>query len=412
MTLPSVKKPLVIAGASCRSAAQRATLAGFECLAFDQFCDRDLGSIAQVHQLDKLYDLEDAFWEPWSRAPVLFCGGIENRLEAIDWLMKQGLACGVSSMSLAKLRDIHSWARWSHAAGIGWPETISCSVRCNDSQDELLRKDGWLKKSKVSAGGLGVRPWAGEFIESSEYLQQSMQGEVLGVTFLSSAMKAMVVGCMQSWPENAFPGSLPFIYRGSVGPIRLAMEERDRLKEFATCVQHETGYFGCWQADFVRNDEGWWLLEINPRWSSSMELLEVAYDISLVEQHVCAQSRASESHNASAAWDRFETVCMAEVMGVIGKVVRYAVEDLKPTPTMLDRWWEYRWDGASASLRRENRLADIPGDTNIIPMGYPICTEFALGVSMEEVQLRLHKSLLVAESDPHLMSRRNETSGA
>ncbi|MFN9850407.1 MAG: hypothetical protein ACK57P_01195 [Planctomycetota bacterium] len=64
------ERRIVVAGASGRSAAQRAVLAGFEVLAIDLFSDRDLRSIAQVQSLESMTQLPKSFWRDWFGAPV------------------------------------------------------------------------------------------------------------------------------------------------------------------------------------------------------------------------------------------------------------------------------------------------------------------------------------------------------
>lgn len=233
---------------------------------------------------------------------------------------------------------------------------------------------------------MSVRRWGGEPLQAMEYAQRYIEGDVLGITFLRHGCRSFVMGCAMSWPMDSFWGPMPFIYRGSVGPIALSSVERTRLTDFANRVSDETGLTGLWQADFVRNSDGWWLLEINPRWSSSMELIEAVGGVSLVAHHVA--SVLGESEMRSIAFDREGGA------GFIGKVVRYALNDFAPSYNLLEAWWEKRWDGAWGSLQVENRLADIPGESSVIPAGYPICTEYASGGSIDEVRSRLQNSAI------------------
>jgi uncharacterized protein len=381
---------IVVAGASGRSAAQRADLAGFDVLAIDLFSDRDLRSIAQVQPIDSIAQLPDTFWSAWVGAPVLLCGGMENRLDLVDCFHRYGLVCNLCADQLAELRNPDAWSRWASESGLLWPEThgtLSNGAAFSPSER-------WLRKSRTSAGGLGVWTWRGERLESSEYLQRQLDGEVLGVTFLSQPQNTLVVGCMKSWLADSVWGPSPFLYRGSVGPIPLQADEWQRLLAFAHRIQEATGLLGVWQADFVRNRDGWWILEINPRWSSSMELLEVAYDVSLVDHHARAVLAPPLCRAFREDWNPLGPNGQSETGTIIGKAVRYASSDLTPTQSMLDRWWEHRWDGSSISLRDGNRLADIPGETTTIAAGYPICTEYAVGASVDQVHDRLQETIL------------------
>lgn len=382
---------MVIVGASVRSAAQCAARAGFKVFALDQFADRDLKAVAQVVTLQSILDIDQSVWEPWVGAPVLLCGGMENRPESIAILKSRGCICRTNPSTMSELRSPASWARWSSSSHLLFPQTH----RDRDKDLPHDADDSWLIKSLVGAGGMSVRRWGGEPLHALEYVQRHIEGEVLGVTFLRHGCTSRVMGCAMSWPMDSFWGPMPFIYRGSIGPIPLNIEELARLTDFANRVSDETGLTGLWQADFVRNSDGWWLLEINPRWSSSMELIEAVGGVSLVAHHVAAV--LDETELSSIAFDR-EGGAVPDPYGgagYIGKVVRYASNDFVPSHELLEAWWEKRWDGAGDSLQGENRLADIPGETNAIPAGYPVCTEYASGGSIPEVRDRLQKSTIV-----------------
>lgn len=377
------KPRLVIAGASVRSAAQCAVRAGFQILAIDQFTDRDLAELGQVASLQAISTLGERVWQPWIGAPLLLCGGMENRLQEVEELLHYGLIGCLSLEILRDLRRCDSWSRWAQSSGLQWPETIEGSATRPN------RAYPWLVKSRASAGGLGVRFWHGESLASFEYLQQWVEGESLGVTFWSDQQESRLVGCMASWSADAFEGPLPFIYRGSVGPIDLSDEESLHLVGFAERVRAETGLIGVWEADFVRNQHGWWLLEINPRWTSSMELLEVVHHQSLVEKHVATIAGARQSAGPSPRENSPQEIQPRTSPGVIGKVIHYAPVDIQPAESMLERLWNHRWDGTWDALRDTNRWADIPATRAAIPRGYPICTEYAAGRTIPEVQSRL-----------------------
>lgn len=409
MRADSEKQRLVVVGASGRSAAQRASLLGMEVIAIDQFGDRDLKSVAQVHSLHSLLDHDESAWHSWCathlavppglkgyQLPLLLCGGMENRADVIEWFTRRGLSCGLKPETLLELRSPEAWGRWAVATGLLWPQTLLHGPDTQHTSDlgNFEPCSNWLIKSRSGAGGLGVRKFADEPLQASEYLQRSIAGEVLGVTFVNVGGQSHLAGCMKSWTEDSFWGPLPFIYRGNVGPIPLAVDEQQILLNFANLVREATGLQGVWQADFVKNQEGWWLLEINPRWSSSMELLEVAYGFSLVAQHIAAVLGQRQSAMSPSDWNGHSIRCRKPIGSTIGKVVRYAGKELSPDHAMLERWWIARWDGTANSLREVNRIADIPGETTTIPFGYPIYTEYAVGDSIDQVRDRLRRSTI------------------
>jgi predicted ATP-grasp superfamily ATP-dependent carboligase len=56
----------------------------------------------------------------------------------------------------------------------------------------------------------------------------------------------------------------------------LSRVEWAALDGFAERVACHANWLGLWQADFIRKNDRWYLLEINPRWTASMELLDAS----------------------------------------------------------------------------------------------------------------------------------------
>jgi predicted ATP-grasp superfamily ATP-dependent carboligase len=352
--------------------------------------DRDLVACADVLTLNELLHADEAWWQPWRGSPLLLCGGTENQLELVNELTRHELLCGLKRDSLLDLRSPKNWARWAQQAGLQWPESHA-------SAQDLPRHpepSDWLIKSSTGAGGLGVRFFGDDSTQPGDYLQRRIHGRVLGVTFLSCMDRSLIVGCAQSWDSDRFPGPFPFCYRGSVAPIALNEEDSIRLQRFADVVHHATGLLGLWQADFIQDgDDSWWLLEINPRWSSSMELHDSVSIVRLIALHVRAISGTPvREFEPEVLRGRQILVAPLENDIRIGKVIRYAEDDLQPTKEQLQWWWSKRWSGDTTELHLENRIADIPNTTEKIPSGFPIFTEFASGTSVEEVRQRLEES--------------------
>lgn len=277
-------KDLLILGASCRAAAQCAHRKGFCVVAADQFHDRDLLACATPISLDRLFEPSHAYRDRLAGATALLCGGAENHPEWIEWLEHASIPCGLTSKSLGLLRSVSNWRAWAEDAGMNFPETLHPhEVPCGD-----VIAGEWLIKSESSAGGLGVDDWPDSAPIASGYVQRKVTGDQIGVSFLSDGESSEVIGGSFGIPSAFVRGPLPYIYRGSIGPVPLSREEVRSLIGFADHVRMATGIRGVWQADFIRNSAGWWLLEINPRWSSSMELLEAAMALDLITMHVQA----------------------------------------------------------------------------------------------------------------------------
>ena len=401
---------VVVIGASCRAAAQGIRRAGVSRIeARDEFLDADLLEVAQVCAATIAQPgSETQELDAYSGVPLLLCGGMENRPEEVARCEKLGMVCGVSEGMLRSLRDPANWEKWSKRAGIRWPKSLSA----NDAitlERGIPEEGNWLLKSRASAGGLGVRMVSGRSVGDSatggerecsgdEYFQEWISGNSIGATFCSYSNGVCLVGIARGLDASEYPGPLPFIYRGNIAPWSLPALANAQLLKFASLVTEETGVRGLWQADFVWQEESLeegllWLLEINPRWSASMELHDLAQGQVaeengkvLVREHL----RAVLGDSATSAWggemqgrDK-QLQSGAEYQGqsvevgasvVYGKGVVYAPEDLVLNAEVQRRLWECRWDGVSPiGISEIDKgegfwLADIPSQVGIGPDG-------------------------------------------
>jgi predicted ATP-grasp superfamily ATP-dependent carboligase len=94
-----------------------------------------------------------------------------------------------------------------------------------------------------------------------------------------------------------------------------------------------------------------WPIEVNPRWSASMELLERRANPPLFALH------------AEACLGRLPVAAPDRARGTVGKAVVFARRDVTLRAT---RGW-----------LRDPTVADVPHPGERIPRGRPICTVFA-----------------------------------
>jgi predicted ATP-grasp superfamily ATP-dependent carboligase len=199
-------------------------------------------------------------------------------------------------------------------------------------------------------------------LQEGEYLQEWIEGINIGATFCSGELGVRLLGVARSLVAAEYPGPLPFIYRGNIAPWVVSEGVREQLLDFASLVTEETGLRGLWQADFVWQEEGLeegllWLLEINPRWSASMELHDLVQRVggeggSLVRSHL--RALVGEVEVQLGGGER-------EAGVMYGKGIVYAPEDLELREEVQRRLWEMRWDGVRVIADSARfRLADIP----------------------------------------------------
>ena len=126
-----------------------------------------------------------------------------------------------------------------------------------------------------------------------------------------------------------------------------------------------------------------WLLEINPRWSASMELHEAISGYSWMREHLRA-----------ITGDRTPVKTSEPVYStgkLFGKAIVYAPRNLETTETSLQKLWDLRWLGTVSELEEQStdgpfrfRVADIPKDTHF-PEGVPVLTVYSTGANHSEL---------------------------
>ena len=379
--LASDRPTLAVIGFSVRAAAQCAIRQGFEVIAVDMCADRDLICFCQSH-----YRLDDPSWPDvlnslHPSAPLLLAGGMEHRLQMVDRCHSAVQRYGPNGTQLAALRSLDNWARWAASCEIGWPVTVQGSSIKGDMSEQLLEGD-WILKPFQSAGGIGITylekssPSSDSYLgdHTKFYLQQRLPGESIGVTFLSSEFGSTLLGAAAAWEPDLKSPRKDYTYRGSYGPIQLSSGHIENLQRFAQLVHNESGILGLWQADFLDHEGELTLLEINPRWSASMDILDLCLDLRLVKMHyACISAKMSQ-----AKFERFSTHASKRAKtptkARLYKSIVYARAPFTVSQTQSDTWWLNRWQGDLNSVKNRIQFADIPCAGADIGNGHPILT--------------------------------------
>lgn len=381
------KHPVALFGASCRAAAQSAKRAGAsKVYAWDDFLDADLAHVASVAPLSDWEQDQTGSSIDLHDCCMVLCGGMENKPELVDRLIQLGVRCGANGDALRKLRSCENWKHWAEASKIAWPPTYGpfdssspeiATLGTNDHQ-----KLSWLIKPAHGAGGIHVRPLASDHSfeatnadpsKTARWLvQKYIAGKSLGVTYCSDRLSTQLVGIARGIDARELEAPLPFIYRGNIAAQLVSQRAYESLEAFGHLVAKQTGLLGLWQADFQLDFDGkLWLLEINPRWSASMELHETLQGFSWMKKHLEILRSPEEVFVHDTDQRRVSD-------GQIAKGIIYAPRDLNLSDDQIARLWQARWEGTLAELEQAPfRVADIPQpvlDGLAIPEGMPIAT--------------------------------------
>jgi predicted ATP-grasp superfamily ATP-dependent carboligase len=271
---------LLILGASARAAAASAVRAGLEPIGIDLFADTDLAAIAPSVRIPAdSYPLGlEALAADWPTSPWIYTGAVENHPALVDRIAEARPLWGVAGPALRAARDPIGLAGLLRVAGLPGLE-----VRLEPPDDSDRRP--WLVKPIASAGGRGVRPYNGQAGRPGAfYYQRWISGRTLAAVAVAEGPGTRLLGITGHWIDEG-AGPADFVYRGSIGPWPVAANVQERVEVLCRTLAQGLGLTGLFGVDFIENHGVPWLLEVNPRYTASMEVLELALGRSMLDEH-------------------------------------------------------------------------------------------------------------------------------
>jgi uncharacterized protein len=353
---------VLIAGVSTRAAAESAAKAGFAVTAIDAFGDLDqhpaVRSLSLPREPATLFNAQTA--ADATRAvdadAVAYLSPFENHRRAVEALASDRALWGNPPDVLRRARDPFLVAGLLRRRGFAAPMTRV------DVPSEFASSKEWLLKPFNSGGGHGVKTWApGALLSPGVYAQERIGGVPASIVFVAAGGRAVALGVSRQLIGEAAFGASEFRYCGNI--LTSAADEvlSDSVVQsmiaLAACVTEQFGLIGLNGIDCIVKDDVPYPIEVNPRWCSSMELVERHYGISIFGVHAaaCGEGVLPDFDLRSARRDRL----------AIGKAIIFAVSD-----------------GALGDTREwltDATVRDVPQPGERFSSGQPICTIFATG---------------------------------
>lgn len=394
---PAPGPHILVAAVSARALAWSASQAGYRVTAVDSFGDMDLRAHADVVTLstqgqcgfDAMRAADETRHIPADL--VVYGASFENVPRAIARLAQGRRLLGNSPDVVTRVRDPVAVMQLWDRLGFAVPVTRA-------SAPAPGRRGQWLVKPRRSGCGNGIALWRrGTPVGRDHYLQEWIDGVPGSITFVANGHSAMPLGLSrQLIGDNAF-GTRDFQYCGSlIGDARVPLfEQEDQLRETAAALADTLtaafGLVGVNGIDFIARGGIPYPIEVNPRYSASMELIERRDDYSIFDVHARACLGTLPSTTPWTAPPKKQRD------PIIGKAIVYAARDvtvLRPAD------WPRR-------ARWAPMFADIPMPGSRIVRGRPICTVFARGVDAATCRNELARSADGVRTD--LASHQSET---
>ena len=351
---------LTIIGASVRAAVASAQRCGFATVAGDLFADVDLRRLCPT-TLVRDYPAGLAAVCGGSQAGEwLYTGSLENHPHLVADLATSRPLLGNGSQTLIAVRDPERVAAAFAGRGLKCPAISSAREALPDDRH-------WLRKPLRSGGGMDVHHWpphaeANDATANSPgpwYFQEFIPGEPYSAVYLAAGGEAVLLGCSQQLIGTSWLGSRDFRYAGSVGPCRLTGDIRRQFEQLGRALAEDFQLSGLFGIDAVLGDGTVWPVEINPRYTASVEVLELATGWPLVAWHVeaCRQQRLPPEARRE----------VPSTTQVCAKGILFAPHALDVSGTLSEHWLATTGGGSP-------RFADVPAAGTPIPRGGPVVT--------------------------------------
>jgi len=351
---------LAILGASARAAAFSALRAGFDVVTADLFADDDLRSRCRATRIEN-YPHALADW--LARQEVdgwIYTGGLENYPNLIDRMASLRPLWGNAGEPLRNARHPLRLQKLCTAREILFPETRLAAGSHLPSGD-------WLVKTYRGSSGMGVARLDSQAalrhaVAKGAFLQRIAPGAPRAATYVVNRNVATLIGVTEQLVGCPEFVARPWTYCGSLAsstpPSQAIAEQLERVGQLLVDL-HLRGLVG---VDLLMDERRLWLIEINPRYTASVEVVESALDRPAITQHVeslgsplkGSPGNAAEQHAGRGQQVRAKAILFAQTSCTVGH--------------SFSQW--------ALEQSAAGQLADIPAEGTRIEPGHPVLTLF------------------------------------
>jgi len=353
---------ILIAGLSVRAMAASAVQSGYPVIALDAFGDQDLKALAESYSLHHDFHFLYSASALWSASrklvydAVAYTSSLENHPVILRRIAGSRRIIGNQPEAMASVRRWPTLFAGLKKAGFQVPETVFAG-----ENRKIDRRRRWLVKPLLSGGGHAVGFLRRRRLPGRRFmLQEYIPGKPCSASFIANGRESVVLGITEQLIGTRQFDSQGFRYCGNILPLpeavhpgtrRVVLEQVNRLAAFLT---QQYGLSGVNGIDFILNDHRLCLIEINPRYSASMELVEQAYGLPVFHLHVQAV--------LDGRLPRFRLETHLKKGRFFGKAILFAGKDAVAPDT---RGWQAKG------------IRDVPASGEKLPKGGPICTILA-----------------------------------
>lgn len=382
---------LLLVGFNTRALAESCAAAGYSFVSLDCFGDLDhtlLGPVFSPRRprpdfpeggranMESLVRWGVILAEREHCDSIAYASGLENRPDLLTKLLSE-TGCrlyGNSPCVLQQARDAVGLSHHLQHAGFHAPKT-----RLPDGQP-LEKERRWLIKPLKSGGGHGVTPADQEGIapEGSVY-QEYINGKPCSFSFVTDGRSCLVLGITEQLTAARSYSGWDFGYAGNIFPLPNGNQKKllDTVSSLARWLTAHYALRGLNGVDFILHGEECWVIEVNPRYSSSMELFDRAYVCPMAKLHVLACS--GNWPEVEKEVEHLPVVTLRQPERIWIKRVIYTRTSKRVSLSSSDSKDEQLW----ARHMHARGLRDLPFPGDVIPARRPVATALASSATRE-----------------------------
>jgi uncharacterized protein len=300
----------------------------------------------------------------------MYTGALENRPRLLRRIAGTRRLWGNDAEVLRRARSPQHWHRLLRTAGLPAP-----AIRKAAAESPTSGK--WLIKPHAGGSGSGIRFLDADVASKREYLQEYIEGVPCSASYVADGDRSRLLGVTRQLVGEDWLHAAPFRYCGSIGPLPMSAPLQRACEQIGAVLTTGCGLHGLFGVDCVLRDDVPWPVEVNPRYCASMEVLEYASGMKVLDLHrrVFEDGALGRGSNPQAE-------------GCVGKAILFARRSLT-----------FPADGPWVASLRSPRLAhdlagfaDIPQAGEPIKKGCPILTFFSRASSLTACQDSLRET--------------------
>ncbi len=208
-------------------------------------------------------------------------------------------------------------------------------------------------------------------------MQQFIEGVSAAAVYVAVGGSAELLGVSRQLVGESWLHAPAFRYCGSIGPIGVEPGLRERLARLGNELVDRTGAHGLFGIDGILADGAFWPVEVNPRYTASVEVLEYATGLCALVPHRQAFDPLSPR----------STLHPSRSSSIVGKAILYARADgVFPQ----DGPWRTALD-APLPAEEMPAFADLPHAGDRIDAGRPVLTMLARAATEEACLVELRQ---------------------